>query len=172
MGTWNPEDVDPTVSPEWARECAALRARAETAEALASGWKARAKEATSQRDAFSNGQEALRQQTVRIRHALTSDVEDGVDTEAIARRVRHERDNAYAAHERGLREYQKVLKKIVELEGDDYWKARARNALQNGMCPICFAVGGKAHTEECEWGQDTRRIEKLKAEIEQLRGGL
>jgi len=116
VGTWNPEDVDPTVSPEWARECAALRARAETAEALASGWKARAKEATSQRDAFSNGQEALRQQTVRIRHALTSDVEDGVDTEAIAKRVRRERDNAYAAHERGLMEYQKLLKKIVELQ--------------------------------------------------------
>ena len=45
-----------------------------------------------ERDALSNGQEALRLQTVRIRRALTDVVEDGVDTEEIAKRVRRGRD--------------------------------------------------------------------------------
>jgi hypothetical protein len=41
-----------------------------------------------------DGQEGLKRQTVRIRRALTDGVEDGVDTEEIARRVRCERDEA------------------------------------------------------------------------------
>ena len=42
--------------------------------------------------ALLDGQEGLKRQTVRIRRALTDGVEDGVDTEEIARRVRCERD--------------------------------------------------------------------------------
>ena len=51
-------------------------------------------ELVRERDALSNGQEALRLQTVRIRRALTDVVEDGVDTEEIAKRVRRGRDEA------------------------------------------------------------------------------
>jgi uncharacterized membrane protein len=42
--------------------------------------------------ALLDGQEGLKRQTVRIRRALTDGVEDGGDTEEIARRVRCERD--------------------------------------------------------------------------------
>lgn len=66
-------------------------------------------DAQRERDDVVNGQEALRLQTVRIRRALTDVVEDGVDTEEIAKRVRRERDEAVCS---------RVHRRITGMERD------------------------------------------------------
>jgi len=54
-------------------------------------------DACRERKAHARAREALRLQTTRIRQSLTNDLEDGLDTLEIARRVRRERDNLASA---------------------------------------------------------------------------
>lgn len=55
-----------------------------------------------------------------------------------------------------------------ELHEGDSWKKRATEALENGMCPICFATDEAGHKAGCVWGNDLADLELVKEEVESI----
>ena len=62
-----------------------------------------------------------------------------------------------------------IVRLRAEIADGDYWQVRATQAIEVGMCPICFETDEAGHKPGCPWGEDEARAERAEAEIERLR---
>lgn len=69
------------------------------------------------------------------------------------------------------RERMRLLDEIERLQEElrhgDFWQRRARQALEDGTCPLCFATDEAGHTETCPWGSEERNSERLQAIVQE-----
>lgn len=65
-------------------------------------------------------------------------------------------------------EKMEIERLLAEIREGDYWQRRARAALENGTCPICFATDEVGHTVTCPWGEDEQDNDRLRAIVDRL----
>jgi hypothetical protein len=53
-------------------------------------------------------------------------------------------------------------------DDSDDWMQKAKEYMENGGCPVCFATDEDGHTADCEWGQAEKALQEARDRGERL----